>query len=60
MSSGDLIMPSGTLGYAGTVNFSARDVVASLRKIEAIAPNVILPGHGPNGDPAPYLVLVSK
>ncbi|MFT4550765.1 MAG: glyoxylase-like metal-dependent hydrolase (beta-lactamase superfamily II) [Pseudoalteromonas tetraodonis] len=53
-------MPSGTLGYAGTVNFSARDVVASLRKIEAIAPNVILPGHGPNGDPAPYLVLVSK
>lgn len=52
---GDLIMPSGTLGYAGSVNFSARDVLDSLRKIEALRPDFILPGHGPHGDPAPYL-----
>ncbi|MFT5188901.1 MAG: glyoxylase-like metal-dependent hydrolase (beta-lactamase superfamily II) [Verrucomicrobiales bacterium] len=55
LCSGDLIMPSGTLGYAGSVNFSARDALASLRKIEALRPDSILPGHGPHGDPAPYL-----
>lgn len=55
LASGDLIMPSGSLGYSGSVNFSARDVVASLRKIEAIGPDVLLAGHGGNGDPAPFL-----
>jgi hydroxyacylglutathione hydrolase len=55
LSTGDLIMGKGTLGYAGSVNFSAPDVLASLRKIRDLAPDALLPGHGSAGDPAPYL-----
>ncbi len=52
---GDLIMPNGPLGYAGSINFSARDVLASLRKLQALKPDVALPGHGPVGDPSRYI-----
>ena len=52
---GDLIMPGGVLGYDGSINFSATDVLASLRKLDALKPEVVLPGHGPEGDPGRYL-----
>jgi glyoxylase-like metal-dependent hydrolase (beta-lactamase superfamily II) len=48
-------MPNGPLGYAGSINFSARDVLASLRKLQALKPDFALPGHGPTGDPSRYL-----
>src|SRR5262249_12718660 len=52
---GDLIMPRGVLGYSGSVNFSARDVLSSLRKLQALRPDVVLPGHGAVGGPADTL-----
>jgi hypothetical protein len=52
---GDLIMPRGVLGYSGSINFSARDVLASLRKLRALKPDVVLPGHGAVGGPADTL-----
>jgi metallo-beta-lactamase class B len=52
---GDLIMPRGVLGYSGSINFSARDVLASLRKLQALKPDVVLPGHGAIGGPADTL-----
>jgi glyoxylase-like metal-dependent hydrolase (beta-lactamase superfamily II) len=52
---GDLIMPDGPLGYSGSINFSARDVLSSLRKLQALKPEVALPGHGPYGNPARYI-----
>jgi len=52
---GDLIMPDGPLGYSGSINFSGKDVLASLRKLQALKPDVALPGHGPFGDPSRYL-----
>ncbi len=52
---GDLIMPEGRLGYSGSINFSGRDVLASLRKLRDLKPDVALPGHGPTGDPSRYL-----
>ena len=52
---GDLIMPGGVLGYSGSINFSPDDVLASLEKLGRLQPDAILPGHGPTGDPAPYL-----
>jgi squalene-hopene/tetraprenyl-beta-curcumene cyclase len=52
---GDLIMPNGPLGYSGSINFSGRDVLSSLRKLKALRPDVALPGHGPYGDPRQYL-----
>ncbi len=55
ISIGDLIMPGGVLGYSGSINFSATDALASLRKLDALKPDGILPGHGPIGDPTPYL-----
>jgi glyoxylase-like metal-dependent hydrolase (beta-lactamase superfamily II) len=55
VSFGDLIMPKGVLGYSGSINFSARDVLASLRKLRAQKPDVVLPGHGPIGGPGNYL-----
>jgi hypothetical protein len=48
---GDLIMPKGVLGYSGSINFSASDVLASLRKLQALKPDVVLPGHGAVGGP---------
>jgi glyoxylase-like metal-dependent hydrolase (beta-lactamase superfamily II) len=55
LSFGDLIMPRGVLGYSGSINFSARDALASLRKLAALKPDVVLPGHGAHGPPANYL-----
>jgi hypothetical protein len=52
---GDLIMPRGVLGYSGSVNFSARDVLSSLKKLRALKVNYVLPGHGAVGGPAHYL-----
>lgn len=52
---GDVIMPGGVLGYSGSINFSPDDVLASLEKLGQLQPDAILPGHGPTGDPAPYL-----
>src|SRR5262249_52425505 len=54
-SFGDLIMPRGVLGYSGSINFSGRDVLASLRKLQALKPDVVLPGHGATGGPENYL-----
>jgi glyoxylase-like metal-dependent hydrolase (beta-lactamase superfamily II) len=51
VSFGDLIMPRGVLGYSGSINFSAADVLASLRKLQAAKPDVVLPGHGAVGGP---------
>lgn len=52
---GDLIMPDGRLGYSGSINFSGKDVLASLRKLQALKPDIALPGHGPFGDPSRYI-----
>jgi metallo-beta-lactamase class B len=52
---GDLIMPRGVLGYSGSINFSARDSLASLRKLQGLKPDVVLPGHGAVGGPADTL-----
>jgi metallo-beta-lactamase class B len=52
---GDLIMPKGVLGYSGSINFSASDVLSSLRKLQALKPDVVLPGHGAVGGPADTL-----
>jgi glyoxylase-like metal-dependent hydrolase (beta-lactamase superfamily II) len=52
---GDLIMPRGVLGYSGSINFSARDVLRSLRKLQDLHPDVVLPGHGAVGGPADTL-----
>ncbi len=52
---GDLIMPDGPLGYSGSINFSGKDVLASLRKLQSLKPDVALPGHGPFGDPSRYI-----
>jgi hypothetical protein len=51
VSFGDLIMPRGVLGYSGSINFSGRDVLASLRKLQALKPDIVLPGHGATGGP---------
>ncbi len=52
---GDLIMPKGVLGYSGSVNFSAKDALASLRKLHDLKPDYVLPGHGAVEGPANYL-----
>jgi metallo-beta-lactamase class B len=51
---GDLIMPRGVLGYSGSVNFSARDVLSSLRKLRHLKVDYVLPGHGAVEGPANY------
>ncbi|MFO0969394.1 MAG: MBL fold metallo-hydrolase [Gemmataceae bacterium] len=51
---GDLIMPRGVLGYSGSVNFSATDVLASLRKLRDLKVDYVLPGHGAVEGPAAY------
>jgi len=55
VATGDLIMPDGVLGYAESINFSAADVLASLRKLESLRADVVLPGHGPWGNPDRYI-----
>lgn len=52
---GDLIMPRGVLGYSGSVNFSATDILSSLRKLRDLKPDYVLPGHGPVEGPGNYL-----
>ncbi|MCH8923831.1 MAG: VCBS repeat-containing protein [Planctomycetes bacterium] len=52
---GDLSMPDGVLGYAGSINFSATDVLASLRKLDGLRVDFILPGHGPITGPDRYI-----
>jgi metallo-beta-lactamase class B len=52
---GDLIMPRGVLGYSGSINFSASDVLQSLRKLRGLRPDIVLPGHGAVGGPADTL-----
>jgi metallo-beta-lactamase class B len=51
---GDLIMPRGVLGYSGSVNFSARDVLSSLKKLRDMHVDYVLPGHGAVEGPANY------
>lgn len=51
---GDLIMPRGVLGYSGSVNFSAADVLSSLRKLRDLKPDYVLPGHGAVEGPENY------
>jgi metallo-beta-lactamase class B len=51
---GDLIMPRGILGYSGSVNFSATDVLASLRKLRDLKADLVLPGHGAVEGPENY------
>jgi metallo-beta-lactamase class B len=51
---GDLIMPRGVLGYSGSVNFSATDVLTSLRKLRDLKADLVLPGHGTVEDPEDY------
>jgi metallo-beta-lactamase class B len=51
---GDLIMPRGVLGYSGSVNFSATDALASLRKLRDLKVDLVLPGHGAVEGPENY------
>src|SRR5262249_13923795 len=51
---GDLIMPRGVLGYSGSVNFSATDVLASLKKLHDLKVDYVLPGHGAVEGPGNY------
>ena len=51
---GDLIMPGGAPGYWGSLDFSASDILSSLRKLQALKPTYVLGGHG-NGDPADFI-----
>jgi metallo-beta-lactamase class B len=51
---GDLIMPRGVLGYSGSVNFSATDALASLRKLRDLKADLVLPGHGAVEGPENY------
>jgi glyoxylase-like metal-dependent hydrolase (beta-lactamase superfamily II) len=53
-ATGDLVMGEGVLGYSGSIDFSARDVLASLRKLAALRPDVVLGGHG-SGNPDNFI-----
>src|SRR5262249_29752654 len=39
---------------SGSINFSARDALSSLRKLQALKPDVVLPGHGNVEGPQNY------
>ncbi|MCY3021477.1 MAG: FG-GAP-like repeat-containing protein [Planctomycetota bacterium] len=54
VATGDLIMPGGVLGYSGSLDFSARDVLGSLRKLAVLKPDEVLGGHG-SGPPANFV-----
>ena len=47
-------MPGGVLGYSGSLDFSAEDVLESLKKLAALRPDVVLGGHG-GGDPDEFI-----
>jgi hypothetical protein len=54
VATGDVIMPGGTLGYSGSLDFRAEDVLHSLKKLAALEPDVVLGGHG-GGDPDEFI-----
>jgi hypothetical protein len=54
VATGDVIMPGGTLGYSGSLDFRAEDVLLSLRKLASLDPDVVLGGHG-GGDPDEFI-----
>ena len=54
VATGDLIMNGGVLGYAGSLDFCAQDVLDSLRKLAALKPDLVLGGHG-WGDPDEFI-----
>jgi glyoxylase-like metal-dependent hydrolase (beta-lactamase superfamily II) len=43
---GDLVMRPGNPGFFGSVGASAHDMLASLRKLQELKPDHLLPGHG--------------
>ena len=45
-ATGDLIMGGGVLGYDGSLDFSAQDVLRSLHKVAWTHADIILGGHG--------------
>lgn len=51
---GDLIMGGGGLGWAGSPNFWPPDVLASLKKLDALKPDYVITGHG-HGEPDKYI-----
>jgi len=51
---GDLIMPGGVLGYSGSLDFRAENVLGSLKKLALLNPDVVLGGHG-SGDPDDFI-----
>ena len=53
VSIGDVIMPGGTLGYFGSLSFSAADIMGSMHKLKAAKPGYVLGGHG-QGAPADF------
>jgi len=54
VATGDLIMPGGTLGYSGSLDFSAEEVLRSLKKLARLQPDVVLAGHG-GGEPDEFI-----
>jgi metallo-beta-lactamase class B len=54
VATGDLMMPGGLLGYSGSLDFSAQDALASMKKLAALRPDVVLGGHG-GGDPDNFI-----
>jgi metallo-beta-lactamase class B len=54
VATGDLIMPGGVLGYSGSLDFCAQDVLESLKKLAALRPDVVLGGHG-GGEPDVFI-----
>ena len=54
VATGDLIMNGGVLGYSGSLDFSAQDVLSSLKKLAALRPDMVLGGHG-SGDPDEFI-----
>jgi hypothetical protein len=54
VTTGDVIMPGGTLGYSGSLDFSAENVLHSLKKLAALDPGVVLGGHG-GGNPDEFI-----
>src|SRR5262249_53961848 len=45
----------GVVGCAGSIKLSASDVLTSLRKLQALKPDIVLPGHGAVGPPGDTL-----
>jgi glyoxylase-like metal-dependent hydrolase (beta-lactamase superfamily II) len=54
VATGDLIMGGGVLGYFGSLDFCAADVLKSLKKLAVLRPDMVLGGHG-YGDPDNFI-----